>query len=238
MSLLVCLASFFYSETNSTDKWSQAAKLNAICFSYVALICCSAIATGALNSHGRFFLPSGFSPIILNLSMIATLFYFGVWQNRSLEELAIFLSFSILIMNPTIYSSCRRIKKKISMEMSIGPKGSEELSKMNQIFWIGALGAAVIQVNILVSRFLAFSLDENGSHYLFLSARLIELPLGVFAISISTVMFPELSKASSSHNKSLFSNYLYRGFRVTSAIILPAAFGFGYVGWTNFVGLI
>ena len=97
---------------------------------------------------------------------------------------------------------------------------------MNQIFWIGALGAAVIQVNILVSRFLAFSLDENGSlAYLFLSARLIELPLGVFAISISTVMFPELSKASSSHNKTLFSNYLYRGFRVTSAIILPAALG-------------
>ena len=38
-------------------------------------------------------------------------------------------------------------------------------------------------------------------------------------------MFPELSKASSSHNKTLFSNYLYRGFRVTSAIILPAALG-------------
>lgn len=226
MSLFVCLASFFYSETNSTDKWSQAAKLNTICFSYVALICCAAIVTGALNSHGRFF-AGGFSPIILNLSMIATLFYFGVWQNRSLEELAIFLSFSILIAGTLQFIlPAEELRRKFQWKCRLDLKGSEELSRMNQIFWIGALGAAVIQVNILVSRFLAFSLDENGSlAYLFLSARLIELPLGVFAISISTVMFPELSKASSSHNKTLFSNYLYRGFRVTSAIILPAALG-------------
>ena len=190
-------------------------KLNTICFSYVALICCAAIVTGALNSHGRFF-AGGFSPIILNLSMIATLFYFGVWQNRSLEELAIFLSFSILITGTLQFIlPAEELRRKFQWKCRLDSKGSEELSRMNQIFWIGALGAAVIQVNILVSRFsTAFSLDENGSlAYLFLSARLIELPLGVFAISISTVMFPELSKASSSHNKTLFSNYLYRGFR-------------------------
>ena len=106
----------------------------------------------------------GFSPIILNLSMIATLFYFGVWQNRSLEELAIFLSFSILIAGTLQFIlPAEELRRKFQWKCRLDLKGSEELSRMNQIFWIGALGAAVIQVNILVSRFLAFSLDENGS---------------------------------------------------------------------------
>ena len=76
-------------------KWSHAAGLNTISFGYVAFICCAAIATGALNSHGRFF-AGGFSPIILNMFMILTLSIFGIWKEYPLE-LAIFLSFSVLI---------------------------------------------------------------------------------------------------------------------------------------------
>ena len=77
-----------------------------------------------------------------------------------------------------------------------------EFGRIKALFWIGALGAAVAQVNTLVSRFLAYSLDETGGlTYLFMSSRLIELPLGVFAIAISTVLFPQLAKAASGAEK-------------------------------------
>ena len=71
------------------------------------------------------------------------------------------------------------------------------MSKIKTLFWVGALGAAVAQIAILVSRVLAYSLDDQGAlPYLFLSARLIELPLGVFAVALSTVLFPELARSS------------------------------------------
>ena len=50
-------------------------------------------------------------------------------------------------------------------------KGSKEMDQIKSV-WIGALGAAVGRVNILVSRFFAYSLDEWSLSYLFLSSRL------------------------------------------------------------------
>ena len=96
MTVLVCLCSYGVSQFLLNEKWSHAAGLNTISFGYVAFICCAAIATGALNSHGRFF-AGGFSPIILNMCMIFTLSIFGIWKEYPLDELAIFLSFSVLI---------------------------------------------------------------------------------------------------------------------------------------------
>ena len=226
MTVVVCLFSYGVSESIMDEKWSHAAGLNTISFGYVAFICCAAIATGALNSHGRFF-AGGFSPIILNMFMILTLSIFGIWKEYPLDELAIFLSFSVLIAGAfQLLLPFEELKRKFDWKMNFNLTPSLELSKINQIFWVGALGAAVVQVNILVSRFLAFSLDETGAlSYLFLSSRLVELPLGVFAISISTVLFPELSKSASQKDHNLFALHLFRGLRMTSAITIPAAVG-------------
>ena len=159
--------------------------------------------------------------------MILTLSIFGIWKEYPLDELAIFLSFSVLIAGAfQLLLPFEELKRKFGWKMNFNLTPSLELSKINQIFWVGALGAAVVQVNILVSRFLAFSLDETGAlSYLFLSSRLVELPLGVFAISISTVFFPELSKSASQKDHNLFSLHLFRGLRMTSAITIPAAVG-------------
>ena len=226
MTVLVCLCSYGLSNSLLDEKWSHAAGLNTISFGYVAFICCAAIATGALNSHGRFF-AGGFSPIILNLFMILALSIFGIWKESTLDELAVILSFSVLIAGAfQLLLPLEELNRKFNWKMKVNLSSSFELSKINQIFWVGALGAAVAQVNILVSRFLAFSLDETGAlSYLFLSSRLIELPLGVFAISISTVLFPELSKSASQKDHNLFSLHLFRGLRMTSAITIPAAVG-------------
>jgi putative peptidoglycan lipid II flippase len=100
------------------------------------------------------------------------------------------------------------------------------MEQIKSLFWVGALGAAVGQINILVSRFFAYSLDESGGlSYLFLSSRLVELPLGVFAIAITTVFFPEMARAVSGGNRSKFLDSVYRGLRLTAGITIPAAVG-------------
>ena len=61
----------------------------------------------------------------------------------------------------------------------------------------------------------------------FLSARLIELPLGVFAVALSTVLFPELARSSGLADKKKFEKHFARGFRLTFSVTLPAAIGLG-----------
>ena len=229
LGFVICLLSWLGWQTWLTDeKWKSGAFLNAIVFPYVLCICMSAVLVGALNTHRSFF-AGAFSPIVLNLAMIGSMMI-GKWGMRAEGlELASVLCVGVVVGGllqlslPWIHL---KVQKGWNWHFDLG--GSEELSKIKTLFWIGALGAAVAQVNVLVSRVLAYSLDDQGAlPYLFLSARLIELPLGVFAVALSTVLFPELARSSGLADKKNFEKYFAQGFRLTLGITLPAAVGLG-----------
>lgn len=230
LSAAICIFSWIASGHQWSDvaKWNNGLLLNSIIFPYVVFICLSAIMVGALQVHGKFF-AGAFSPIILNLSMIGCLLVFNFYLGWSDVELAVALCFAVLIGGffqmvwPWV-----QLRAENSWSWKFDFSTSAGTQKIKSLFLIGFLGAAVGQINIIVSRLLAYSLEDEGAlSYLFLSARLIELPLGVFAISISTVFFPELSRAFSSRENAAFEKSFARGFRLTLGIILPAAVGLG-----------
>ena len=228
ISIVVCLGSFFVSGQDMLlgDKWVSGLSLNSIIFPYVLFICVSAIMVGALNANGKFF-AGAFSPIILNFSMICCLLIFYFLMGWRDFKLAIALCFSVLVGGVfQMIWPWFQLRKSIQWRWVLDFSSSEGTEKIKSLFFIGIFGAAVGQINIIVSRILAYSLDNEGAlSYLFISARLIELPLGVFAISISTVFFPELSRSFASGGNSDFQKCFTKGFRLTLAITLPAAVG-------------
>ena len=232
LSMVVCLISWGISKIGviESQKWISGFYLNTIMFPYVLLICASAIVVGALNSHGKFF-AGAFSPIILNLSMISCLTFFYFVISARGDDLAYALCLAVLIgglfqlLGPWI-----QLKTTCSWKLKIDFSSSESFEKIKSLFVVGFFGAAVAQVNVVVSRFLAYSLEQEGAlSYLFLSARLIELPLGVFAISISTVFFPILSQIHSSGEILKYQKCFARGVRLTFAITFPAAVGLAFL---------
>ena len=99
-----------------------------------------------------------------------------------------------------------------------------------KLFLPGLMGAAILQTNILISRLLAFSLDESSVSVLYLASRLMELPLGVFTISVATVFFPLFAKALSIGDDQAFSSSFLQGLRLVVGISLPAAVGLCALG--------
>jgi len=89
----------------------------------------------------------------------------------------------------------------------------------------GLAGAAVLQVNILVGRVLAFSLEESAVALLYLASRLIELPLGVFSLAVVTVAFPQMARLASAGDREGYGEAFREGFRLILAISIPAAVG-------------
>ena len=228
ISIVICLLSWCASNYYwvESQKWVDGLFLNSIIFPYVLLICISAIIVGALNTHKSFF-AGAFSPIILNIAMIGGLVfcYFGMsWRGL---DLGMALCVSVLVGG--IFQAIWpwiQLRRSFDWRWQLNFSTSSGLEKIKGLFVIGAFSAAVSQVNIMVSRFLAYRLEDEGAlSYLFLSARLIELPLGVFAISISTVVFPQLSKAFLHARNNDYNHYFARGFRLTMALITPAACG-------------
>lgn len=55
-------------------------------------------------------------------------------------------------------------------------------------------GVSVSQINLLINTMLASFLATGAISYLYYSDRLLEFPLGLFAVAISTVILPALAR--------------------------------------------
>jgi putative peptidoglycan lipid II flippase len=87
------------------------------------------------------------------------------------------------------------------------------------------LGLAVTQLNVIVNTFLASYLPEGSVSYLYYADRLLEFPMGVFAIAIATAVLPSLSEQAAKGKIEEVKETLSFALRLTFFIILPAMVG-------------
>ena len=227
--LLLGLSLFFLVQSmdlSISPKWRLGVELCSVTLPYVLAICLSALIVGALNARKKFS-PGASSPIILNFAMIATLGVGGIVYGLEGEDLALALCVSVLIGGVLqLLAPAFSLHRLEGWKYKLDFGRSDELSRIRELFVVGAFGAAVGQVNVLVSRFLGYSLPEDGAvSMLFLTSRLTELPLGVFAIAIATVVFPEMARLVGQKDESGFRRAFTKGLRLTLVITLPAAMG-------------
>ncbi|MCC5839910.1 MAG: murein biosynthesis integral membrane protein MurJ [Opitutales bacterium] len=200
------------------------ARLTQWLLPYLGFVCLAALVGAALNIQRRFLSPA-LSPVWLNLAMIAALLLgFTGWVD-SMETHVLWLCGGVLLGGALQLLVPGADLFRTGWRPKIVPGSVEGLGKVFQLLIPGLVGAAVFQVNILVSRFLAFSLDDTAAGVLYLAARLVELPLGVFAIAVSTVLFPELARLRTNADARGFAEVYARGLRITFFVTLPAAVG-------------
>tara|TARA_Y100000746_G_C15440343_1_gene422543 strand:- start:865 stop:1725 length:861 start_codon:yes stop_codon:yes gene_type:complete len=89
----------------------------------------------------------------------------------------------------------------------------------------GIIAGGVSQINMLVDTILASLLPTGSPSWLYVSDRLMQLPLGIFAIAIATVILPKLSNLFASENKVQFSSTLDWSMRLIFLIGVPAVIG-------------
>jgi len=89
----------------------------------------------------------------------------------------------------------------------------------------GLFGSAIYQINVYISRLFAFSIDESSASLLFSANRLMELPIGVFAIAVATVVYPLIARHAAERNFSAMAEDYHKGLRLILMINLPAAAG-------------
>lgn len=87
------------------------------------------------------------------------------------------------------------------------------------------LGSAVYLINLAVSRVIGLSLNDAAAALLNLATRLVELPIGVFAIAVSTVVFPLISAYAAKGDWANLARAYHKGMRLVLAINMPAAVG-------------
>ncbi|MGD7045662.1 murein biosynthesis integral membrane protein MurJ [Jeotgalibacillus proteolyticus] len=87
------------------------------------------------------------------------------------------------------------------------------------------LGTAVSQINKLVDRSLASSITEGGVSALYYANTLNAFILGVFVVSIATVMYPSISKMAAGSDHVRFKESVISGLNGVGLFVIPATVG-------------
>lgn len=175
---------------------SRAAGIIPWLMPYAIFICLSAALTGVLNSFHRFALPA-FSQLLLNLALIGAALAAGWVSARTAGPPPLaFLVAAVLAAGVTqallLYTVACRNAGKLGFHPRFRDPGVRHVFRL---MGPAALGAGVLQVNVLVDRLLACLLGGLAVNTLYYSQRLVYLPVGLFAVAAATVSLPTMSRA-------------------------------------------
>ena len=99
------------------------------------------------------------------------------------------------------------------------------LRRMGRLYLPVALGLLVSQVGIAIDRNLASRTGEQSIAWMQNATTLIQFPLGLVAVAVSTAVLPSLSRLASSADMVRFRKTLGMGLRVVLLLIAPATVG-------------
>jgi putative peptidoglycan lipid II flippase len=232
-SAVVALAMLVFSRSRLLEgheaKWYLAADLTVIMFPYLSFVCLAAAFNATLNVFERFTEPV-LSPIWLNLCMIVSLAGAGLhFSDTPLGEVhwlcaGVLLGGFFQMIVPAVV--LMRIGWKPRFALALSPRVRQIAALMAP----GLFGTAIYQINIFVSRMLAFSLAVSTATLLFYANRLMELPIGVFAIAVSTVVYPLIARHAAEGKFAAMADDFRKGLRLILMINVPAAAGLALLG--------
>lgn len=209
---------------DAVERWNLGLICALVLMPYMILVCLAAVQAAALNVLRCFAIPA-LSQVWLNMAMIVSLGGFGLLLAKTPEGRMAWMCAGVLfggglqILIPGV--DLWRKGWRPRFDLSACPAVSE----VQHLIVPGLIGATVLQVNVVVSRFLAMAVNDSAVTLLYLSSRLLELPLGLFTVAAVTVLFPSLSSFAVRGDHEGFAAEYSRGLRLIWAIAVPAAVG-------------
>jgi len=197
------------------------ASLSRIMFFYLAFIGLSALAMAILNSFD-IFAPSAFTPVLLNISIIVSAYLLAPRFSQPAYAFAIGVllggALQLGFQIPFLIRLGMRFRPGISFS-------HPAIRRIGRLMVPGIFGAGVIQINVLVSSAIASMLPEGAVASLTYANRLTEFTLGVFAVSVSTVILPLMSRQALLEDLGPLKETLNYAMRLVFFITIPSAVG-------------
>ncbi|MBS3765316.1 murein biosynthesis integral membrane protein MurJ, partial [Candidatus Bipolaricaulota bacterium] len=201
-------------------------ELTRVIFPFIGIIGFAALAMGILKSNQEFF-PPAFAPVFFNIGVITGALVLGRFFSRPIFGLAAGvligglgqLGFQLPYLKRTGFSWSPNF-------LPVHPGLKKALRLMAPV----VIGLIAMQANVMIDNKLASHLVPGSVSSLQYATRLYQLPLGLFAIAISTAILPRLSGLWASDSKSDFADMLERGVKFSLLIVVPAGAGLYLLG--------
>jgi len=212
----------FYSK-EKIEAMSECIVLTRIMFPYLVVISMSAFFQGILNGL-KIFSPSGFTPILFNGIVILFTYIFAPRMENPARAMAVGVItggvVQALFQLPFVLKNNWKITFT-SLKNAFTNPGTRTVLKL-----IGPtiIGMACYQLNDLVSSVLANRAGVGVYSSIQYSLRLQELILGIFAVSIGTVILPDLTGFAKEKLWDKFNSMLTQAIKIMAVIAIPITF--------------
>ncbi len=226
-----------------------AAKLTMVMLPYVLLVCGTAFLGSILQVHDRFAaitFTAVLSNVCLIIAMVAAARSLDLASEAGQVSAVMWLAVAVLISGGVqVLSLLPSLRAAGFRFRAIFRVLTPAVRKMLRLTVPVALGAAVLQISVLMDKAIAFFLSvgpgrtsfewfghtiayplaEGATQRLNWAQFMYQFPLGVFAIALATAIFPKLSEGAVGEDRSQFRAILRRGIEASLFIGLPASLG-------------
>jgi len=206
---------------DSPEKLSVTIFLTRIMFPYIFFIGMVALSMGILNVLGHFAAPA-LAPVFLNISIICSVFLISPHMTDPVTGLAVGVVIGGILQLG--FQVPFLIKKGFYFwqKAKIFHPG---LKKIGLLMLPTIFGAAVYQINILVGTLLASLLPEGSVSYLYYADRLVQFPLGIFAIATATAVLPSISRQAAKKDLQAVRGTFAYAMKLVLFITIPSMVG-------------
>lgn len=226
-------------------KFELATRMVRTMFPFLLLVALAAQAQGILFACRQFGVPS-FSTSFFNIGSVASGLALGYWLGPRLRISPVQgMAYGIL------FGGAAQLAFQLPSVWRAGfpwrPQWDLHHEGVRQILGLmgpAILGGAALQVNLLVNTNLAAGLHDSAGHimngpvsWLSYAYRFLQLPMGLFGVSIASATLPLLSKSAAEHDFTTFRATLSRSLVTGLLLTVPSSIGLLLLG-ESMIGIV
>ncbi len=186
-------------------------ELLRITFPYIFFISLVSMAGGVLNTYNKFGIPA-FTPVWLNVSMIAAVLWFADYFAEPIKVLAwaVFIGgfLQLVFQIPFL--------KQIGLLPRFDFKRDDEgVWRILKLMGPALLGVSVAQISLILNTIFASFLATGSVSWLYYADRFDGIPDRGIGVALGTILLPSLSKAYASKDENEYGQLLDWGLRLT-----------------------
>ncbi len=226
-------------------KFELATRMVRTMFPFLLLVALAAQAQGILFACRQFGVPS-FSSALFNIGSVVSGLVLGYWCGPTLGISPVQgMAYGILV------GGAAQLAFQLPAVARAGfgwrPRWDLRHEGVRQIFRLmgpAILGSAALQINLLVNTNIAAGLHDAAGHvlngpvsWLSYAYRFMQLPMGLFGVSIATATLPRIARSAAERNFGEFRETLSRSMVTAFLLTLPSSAGLLLLG-ESMIGIV
>jgi putative peptidoglycan lipid II flippase len=186
-------------------------RLLRLMFPYMLLVCLAAVLIGMANARGHFFVPA-LGALVLNLVMIASVLFLAPLMGVQLQQRIFGLAIGVVVAGfAQAVFQLPSLRREGFRYQWVSPWRDPTVNAVVRKMLPGSIGVAAFQINVLLTQCFSFWFEPSIVSTFNYSVRLMELPQGMFGISLATYLLPTLAGLAAKKQYPDFKETLRQG---------------------------